>query len=85
MGRREPLRFEERETTSQELSRGRKARYIGKLLGRHHSTIYDGIDHNGDAANYRARDTQRRVEQSCSRPKDRKLDRDVASAARRGE
>jgi hypothetical protein len=25
------------------------------------------------------------VEQSCSRPKDRKLDRDVASAARRGE
>ena len=74
MGRREPLRFEEREIISRELSRGRKARYIGKLLGRHHSTIYDEIDRNGGAANYRAVDAQRRAEDNRARPKDRKLE-----------
>ena len=36
---REPLRSEEREIISRELSQGHKARYIGTLLGRHHSTI----------------------------------------------
>ena len=74
MGRREPLRIEEREIISRELSRGRKARYIGKLLGRHHSTIYDEIDRNGGAASYRAVDAQRRAEDNRARPKDRKLE-----------
>jgi len=74
MGRREPLRFEEREIISRELSQGRKARYIGRLLGRHHSTIYDGIDRNGGATSYRAVDAQRRAEDNRARPKDRKLE-----------
>lgn len=74
MGRREPLRIEEREIISRELGRGRKARYIGRLLGRHHSTIYDEIDRNGGAASYRAVDAQRRAEDNRARPKDRKLE-----------
>ncbi|MGH3977912.1 MAG: helix-turn-helix domain-containing protein [Pseudonocardiaceae bacterium] len=77
MSRREPLRFEEREIIFRELSRGRKARYIGKLLGRHHSTIYDEIDRNGGATNYRALDAQRRAEDNRARPKDRKLETSV--------
>ena len=64
MGRREPLRFEEREIISRELSQGHKARYIGRLLGRHHSTIYDEIDRNGGATSYRAVDAQRRAEEN---------------------
>jgi IS30 family transposase len=74
MGRREPLRIDEREIISRELSQGRNARYIGRLLGRHHSTIYDEIDRNGGATSYRAVDAQRRAEDNRARPKDRKLE-----------
>ncbi|HZC02620.1 MAG TPA: IS30 family transposase [Gammaproteobacteria bacterium] len=74
MGGREPLRLDERETISRELSLGHSPRYIGKVLGRHHSTIYDEIDRNGKAVNYRAVDAQRRAEENRARPKERKLE-----------
>ena len=74
MSRRELLRLDEREVISRELSRGSKARYIGILLGRHHLTIYDEINRNGGAVNYRAVDAQRRAEDNRARRKDRKLD-----------
>ena len=73
LSRREPLRLEEREIISRELSQGHKARYIGTLLGRHHSTVYDEIDRNGGPTSYRAVDAQRRAEENRARPKDRKL------------
>jgi IS30 family transposase len=74
MGRREPLRLDEREIISRELSRGHSPRYIGEILGRHHSTIYDEIGRNGGAANYRAVDAQRRAEANRARHKGRKLE-----------
>ena len=73
----EPLCAEERETISRELSQERSARYIGKLLGRHHSTITREIGRNGGAADYRACAAQERYESLTTRPKERKL---VASA-----
>jgi transposase, IS30 family len=73
----EPLCFQERETISRELGQEHSARCIGKLLGRHHSTIVREIDRNGGAANYRACDAQERYESLKTRPKERKL---VASA-----
>ncbi|MGH3549418.1 MAG: helix-turn-helix domain-containing protein [Pseudonocardiaceae bacterium] len=45
----EPLCAQERETISRELTRKRSARYIRKLLGRHHSTITREIERNGGA------------------------------------
>jgi IS30 family transposase len=74
MGGREPLRLDEREIISRELSRGHNPRHIGKILGRHHSTIYDEISRNGGPANYRAVDAQRRTEENRARPKERKLE-----------
>jgi len=74
MGQREPLRFDEREIISRELSQGNKARHIATILGRHHSTIYDEINKNGGATNYRATDAQRQAESNRTRPKDRKLE-----------
>jgi IS30 family transposase len=74
MGQREPLRLEEREIISRELGLGHSPRYIGKILGRHHSTIYDEIGRNGGAADYRAVDAQRRAEANRTRPKGRKLE-----------
>jgi IS30 family transposase len=74
MGRWEPLRLDEREVISRELSQGHSARYIGRILGRHHSTIYDEIGRNGGAVNYRAVDAQRRAEVNRARPKRRKLE-----------
>ncbi|WP_349816931.1 helix-turn-helix domain-containing protein [Frankia sp. Cppng1_Ct_nod] len=49
MARHELLKIEERETISRELSRHKSARYIGQMLGRHHSTISREIDRNGGA------------------------------------
>jgi transposase, IS30 family len=69
----EPLCAQERETISRELSRGNSARCIGKLLGRHHSTIAREIERNGGAADYRALDAQDRYELFTTRPKERKL------------
>jgi IS30 family transposase len=74
MGGREPLRLDEREIISRELSLGHSPRYIGKILGRHHSTIYDEIGRNGGAVSYRAVDAQRRAEENRTRPKGRKLE-----------
>jgi IS30 family transposase len=69
----EPLCAEERETISRELSQNRSARCIGKLLGRHHSTIVREIERNGGAADYRACAAQERYESLKARSKERKL------------
>ncbi len=69
----EPLRVEEREIISRELSQDKSARFIGKLLGRHHSTILREIERNGGAAAYRAIAAQERYDQYKVRPKERKL------------
>ncbi|MGH4011762.1 MAG: IS30 family transposase [Pseudonocardiaceae bacterium] len=69
----EPLCAQERETISRELGRENSARCIGKLLGRHHSTVSREIERNGGAADYRALDAQERYESFKARPKERKL------------
>lgn len=76
MGQRELLRFEEREIISRELSRNPEcsSRFLGKILGRHHSTIAREIDRNGGVTGYRAVEAQRRAEENLPRPKGRKLE-----------
>lgn len=74
MGVREALRFEEREVISRELSRNRSARFIGALLGRHHSAISREIDRNGGRDAYRAVEAQARCDVWRARPKTRKLE-----------
>jgi IS30 family transposase len=69
----EPLCAQEREIISRELGRESSARSIGKLLGRHHSTIAREIERNGGAAEYRAVAAQERYDQYKVRPKERKL------------
>lgn len=69
----EPLCVQEREAISRELSRGKSARFIGKKLGRHHSTISREIDRNGGPENYRAVAAQERYKRNKVRPKERKL------------
>ena len=64
---------QERETISRELGRGNSGRFIGKLLGRHHSTIAREIERNGGADNYRAFAAQERYDLYKARPKERKL------------
>ncbi|MBV9163766.1 MAG: IS30 family transposase [Pseudonocardiales bacterium] len=68
-----PLCAEERETISRELCRGESTRQIGRLLGRHHSTIADEISRNGGREYYRACAAQKRYESLKARPKERKL------------
>ena len=76
MSKFEPLRFEEREIISRELGRNPdcSTRFIGKLLGRHHSTIAREVERNGGAKEYRAVEAQRRAEENLLRPKERKLE-----------
>ena len=74
MGSREALRIEEREVISRELCRDRSARFIGALLGRHHSAVSREIDRNGGRVGYRAVDAQARCEATGLRPKRRKLE-----------
>src|SRR5574342_804575 len=74
MGRREPLSVEEREVISRELCCEQSARSIGKLLGRHHSTISREIGRNGGSDDYRAVDAQARCDAMRARPKPRKLE-----------
>lgn len=74
MGRRESLRIEEREIISRELSCKRSARFIGTLLGRHHSTISREIGRNGGSGRYRAVDAQVRCAALRARPKSRRLE-----------
>jgi transposase, IS30 family len=78
MGRREQLTAEEREIISRELSQDRSARFIGALLGRHHSTVAREIERNGGGSAYRAVDAQERCDAMRARPRERKL---VASRA----
>jgi transposase, IS30 family len=68
-----PLCAEERETISRELVRGESARFIGRKLGRHHSTISREIERNGGVENYRAMPAQERAKRCTVRPKERKL------------
>ena len=73
------MTVEERETISRELSRGGSSvsvRSIGRLLGRHHSTVAREIDRNGGLADYRAVEAQLRCDESRRRPKERKLESD---------
>jgi len=70
----EQLNIEEREIISRELSQHHSARQIGRILGRHHSTISREVDRNGGAAAYRAVDAQRRCDAGRLRPKERKLE-----------
>ena len=74
MGTREALRIEEREVISRELSRDRSARFIGALLGRHHSAVSREIDRNGGRDEYRAVEAQGRCDAYRARPKARKLE-----------
>ena len=74
MSRREPLSVEEREVISRELCCEQSARSIGKLLGRHHSTISREIGRNGGSDDYRAVDAQARCAAMRARPKPRKLE-----------
>ena len=74
MSRREPLSVEEREVISRELCCEQSARSIGKLLGRHHSTISREIGRNGGSGDYRAVDAQARCAAMRTRPKPRKLE-----------
>jgi IS30 family transposase len=69
----EPLCAEERETISREPSRKSSIRSIGKLLGRHHSTIAREIERNGGVTAYWALVAQERYEFCKARPKERKL------------
>lgn len=74
MGAREALRIEEREVISRELSRNQSARFIGALLGRHHSAVSREIDRNGGRDDYRAVEAQTRCDAYRARPKTRKLE-----------
>jgi len=78
MSPREALRIEEREVISRELSRNQSARFIGALLGRHHSAVSREIDRNGGRDEYRAVDAQRRCEEHRARPKERRLEASTA-------
>ena len=71
---REALKVEEREVISRELSRDRSARFIGALLGRHHSAISREIDRNGGRDDYRAVEAQTRCDAYRARPRTRKLE-----------
>ena len=66
--------IEEREVISRELSRDRSARFIGALLGRHHSAVSREIDRNGGRDDYRAVEAQTRCDEQRTRPKTRKLE-----------
>jgi transposase, IS30 family len=57
-----PLCAEERETISRELCQNTSMRQIGRLLGRHHSTIADEISRNGGREHDRAGAAQERYE-----------------------
>ena len=72
------MRIEEREVISRELSRNQSARFIGALLGRHHSAVSREIDRNGGRDEYRAVDAQRRCEANRARPKERRLEASTA-------
>jgi len=77
MSPRVALTIEEREIISRELSRNQSARFVGTLLGRHHSAVSREINRNGGREEYRAVDAQRRCEENRARPKERKLEASV--------
>ena len=65
--------LEEREVISRELARGRNPRFIARVLGRHHSSVYEEVRNNGGPEEYRAVDAQARADRLRSRPRERKL------------
>ncbi len=67
------LVLEEREVISRELARGRNPRFIARVLGRHHSSVYEEVRNNGGPEEYRAVDAQARADRLRSRPRERKL------------
>ncbi|MGH3850979.1 MAG: IS30 family transposase, partial [Pseudonocardiaceae bacterium] len=75
MSRYVSLVVEEREVISRELCRGSSARLIGKMIGRHHSTISREVLRNGGRFGYRAFAAQENCDARKSRPKARKLER----------
>lgn len=79
MARGSLLCVEEREIISRELSRNEdcSTRFLGRLLGRHHSAVAREIEGNGGRRGYRAVDAQRRADENRRRPKARKLESSV--------
>jgi IS30 family transposase len=69
------LQPEEREIISRELALDVNAttRFLGRLLGREHSTVAKEIKRNGGRNSYRAMGAQERCEALRVRPKERKL------------
>ncbi|WP_352231687.1 helix-turn-helix domain-containing protein, partial [Actinokineospora sp. NBRC 105648] len=66
---------EDRETISRELAARRSFRFIGKVLGRHHSVIAREVARNGGRLAYRAVKAGKRARVMRGRPKSRKLER----------
>ncbi|WP_181043928.1 helix-turn-helix domain-containing protein [Actinokineospora auranticolor] len=68
------LSSEERETISRELWVGRSFRFIGRVLGRHHSVVAREVARNGGRLAYRALRSGKRAAAMRKRPKPRKLE-----------
>ena len=73
MSRFPALIVEERELISRCIARGYSARDIGRLTGRHHSTISREIERNGGPDGYRVVRAQDRCDAKRVRPKEHKL------------
>ncbi|WP_425426246.1 helix-turn-helix domain-containing protein, partial [Actinokineospora terrae] len=69
------LGFDERETISRELRAGRSFRFIGRVLGRHHSVVAREVARNGGRVAYRVWVARKRARVMRARPKPRKLER----------
>jgi IS30 family transposase len=70
------LTFEDRETISRELSRNRNCstRFLGALVGKHHSAVAREINVNGGRTAYRAGKAHGRAIANRPRPRPRKLE-----------
>ncbi|WP_281261649.1 IS30 family transposase [Actinokineospora auranticolor] len=82
------LSCEDRETISRELRARRSFRFIGRVLGRHHSVVAREVALNGGRLAYRAVRAGRRAASARARPKVRKMERSgrarrVPSSAKR--
>ena len=67
------LIVEERELISRCIAQGYSARDIGRLTGRHHSTISREIERNGGADAYRVVRSQDRCDAQRARPREHRL------------
>ncbi|WP_219824015.1 helix-turn-helix domain-containing protein, partial [Actinokineospora auranticolor] len=68
------LSAEERETILRELRARRSFRFIGRVLGRHHSVVAREVARNGGRLAYRALKSCTRAAVMRKRPKPRKLE-----------